>query len=58
MKIKFKDSDPRAGTVIQTDSSLGKQFIDKGYAVEVKEGAEAEKPVEPKQKKPANGSKA
>lgn len=38
MKIRFKASDPRAGTVAQMDSSRGQHFIDIGAAVLVKEG--------------------
>ncbi|CAG9177740.1 hypothetical protein [Cupriavidus pampae] len=37
MKIKFKATDPRAGTVVQMDSSRGQHFIDTGAAVLVKE---------------------
>ncbi len=40
MLIKFKKPDPRAGLVVQMDSSLGQQMIDKGAAVAHKEGAE------------------
>lgn len=32
MLIKFKSPDPRAGSVVQMDSSLGQQFIDAGSA--------------------------
>lgn len=37
MKIKFKAPDPRAGTVVQLDSSRAQHFIDTGAAVLVKE---------------------
>lgn len=37
MKIKFKAPDPRAGTVVQMDSSRGQHFIDTGAAVLVKD---------------------
>lgn len=37
MKIKFKAPDPRAGTVVQMDSSRGQYFIDTGAAVLVKD---------------------
>lgn len=37
MKIKFKETDPRAGTVVQMDSSRGQHFIDTGAAVLVNE---------------------
>lgn len=41
MLIKFKKPDPRAGTVAQMDSSLGQQFIERGYADLHKEPAAA-----------------
>lgn len=51
MKIKFNDSDPRAGMVVTVDSSRGRYFIETGAAVEVKEGVPApyapEVPAEP-----------
>ncbi|WP_423192974.1 hypothetical protein [Cupriavidus sp. H18C2] len=37
MKIKFKAPDPRAGAVVQLDSSRAQHFIDTGAAVLVKE---------------------
>ena len=37
MKIKFKAPDPRAGTVVQLDSSRAQHFIDTGAAVLVKD---------------------
>lgn len=37
MKIKFKAPDPRAGTVVQLDSSRAQHFIDAGAAVLVKD---------------------
>ncbi|WP_313818729.1 hypothetical protein [Cupriavidus sp.] len=37
MKIKFKTPDPRAGTVVQLDSSRAQHFIDTGAAVLVKD---------------------
>ncbi len=39
MLIKFKAPDPRAGMVVQMDSSLGQKMIDDGCAVAHKEGA-------------------
>lgn len=41
MRIKFNDSDPRAGQIVQMDSSRGEHFIAIGAAVEVKEGGQA-----------------
>ncbi|MFV0673659.1 HeH/LEM domain-containing protein [Variovorax sp. tm] len=41
MKIRFNDSDPRAGMVVTMDSSRGRYFVEIGAAVEVKEGAPA-----------------
>ena len=38
MLIKFKESDPRAGTTVRMDSSRGQHFIDVGAADPVKEG--------------------
>lgn len=71
MKIKFKAPDPRAGTIVQMDSSRGQHFIDSGSAVQVKDDdteidtaqadqAEAKKAAEPEPKKaagPANKAK-
>lgn len=71
MKIKFKSPDPRAGTIVQMDSSRGQHFIDSGSAVQVKDDdteidttqagqAEAKKAEEPEPKKaadPANKAK-
>lgn len=37
MRIRFKAPDPRAGTVVQMDSSRGQHFIDTGAAVLVKD---------------------
>ncbi|WP_295850981.1 HeH/LEM domain-containing protein [uncultured Xylophilus sp.] len=37
MRIQFLPSDPRAGTVVQMDSSRGQQLIDAGAAVQVNE---------------------
>jgi len=37
MKIKFKAPDPRAGTVVQLDSSRAQHFIDTGAAELVKD---------------------
>lgn len=37
MKIKFKAPDPRAGTVVQMDSSRAQHFLDTGAAVLVKD---------------------
>ena len=37
MKIKFKAPDPRAGSVVQLDSSRAQHFIDTGAAVLVKD---------------------
>lgn len=37
MKIRFKAPDPRAGTVVQLDSSRAQHFIDTGAAVLVKD---------------------
>lgn len=45
MRIKFKKPDPRAGSVVQMDSSRGQHFIDTGSAVAIKEdGTEAQEP--------------
>ena len=41
MRIKFNDSDPRAGQIVQMDSSRGEHFIAIGAAVEVKEGGQS-----------------
>lgn len=38
MLIKFKESDPRAGTTVRMDSSRGQHFINIGAADQVKEG--------------------
>lgn len=60
MQIKFKDSDPRAGMVVQMDSSRGQFFIDSGAAVAVKEGAPAAEPAAaptPPSGKPSEGLK-
>lgn len=40
MLIQFIKPDPRAGTVVQMDSSRGQQFIDAGHAQAVSEGVE------------------
>lgn len=40
MKIKFVKPDPRAGTVVQLDSSLSQRFIDEGRAKEVSDKGE------------------
>ena len=45
MLIKFKAPDPRAGSVVQMDSSRGQHFIDAGAAVRVEEN-EADTPVD------------
>ncbi|HWT21644.1 MAG TPA: hypothetical protein VN280_22305 [Variovorax sp.] len=50
MRIKFKAPDPRAGTIVQMDSSRGQFFVDNGSAVKMKDdGSEAtpatDKPV-------------
>ncbi len=44
MLIKFKKPDPRAGMVVNMDSSLGQKMIDDGCADAHKEGA-AEAPA-------------
>lgn len=47
MRIKFKAPDPRAGTIVQMDSSRGQHFIDIGSAVKVKDddGGDAASPA-------------
>ena len=45
MLIKFTDTDPRAGTVAQMDSSRGEQLIAEGAAEAFSESAPAEKPA-------------
>lgn len=63
MLIKFKKPDPRAGDVVQMDSSLGQQFIDRGYADLHKEGevaateAPEAQPAEPVADVPASKAK-
>ncbi len=44
MKIKFKEPDPRAGTIAQMDSSRGQHFIDTGAAVLVRGDGSVEAP--------------
>lgn len=53
MLIKFTETDPRAGTVAQMDSSRGEQLIAEGAAEAFSESApakKAEKPEAPVQK--------
>ena len=45
MKIRFLESDPRAGTVAQMDSSRGQQLIDSGSAVQVDDRPEVVAPA-------------
>lgn len=46
MLIKFKEPDPRAGTVARMDSSRGQTFIDNGSAVKLKDdGTEVDAPA-------------
>jgi len=61
MLIKFKKPDPRAGMVVNMDSSLGQKMIDDGCADSHKEGA-ADAPVastvvEPVKTAPAKAKK-
>ena len=59
MLIKFKDSDPRAGTTVRMDSSRGQHFIDIGAAEQVKEGQSepAATPTTTEVVKPSEGLK-
>lgn len=47
MLIKFTETDPRAGTVAQMDSSRGEQLIAEGAAEEFSETAPAKNAAEP-----------
>ena len=65
MLIKFKDSDPRAGSIAKMDSSRGEYLVRSGAAELVKEGIDApkaekaapESPAEDKVESPAPAAK-
>lgn len=53
MKIKFKKGDPRAGMVVEFDSSRGQELVDAGSADIYKENASEpvkDEPVKDEQK--------
>lgn len=62
MRIRFLDHDPRAGAVVEMDSSRGRELIESGNAEQVAEDTPAtparDKPAAKKAVKKKSGSKA